>query len=239
MSISDPMKIDKTFIILQARTGSSRLQNKVMRPLHGIALLAHCIVRLKEVAPVIIATSNKRRDDSIEKLATSEQIPCFRGSEEDVLGRYYYAAQRFEADYVIRATGDNPLVDIEEACRVRDLITSGEFDYVTGVEVVDGVGLPVGTGVEGFKYDALERSWQEGHMSHHREHVNEYILENPNAFKVRRVKCLEENNSPDLRLTVDTEEDFVFVEKIIGDIKKPSKEISTREIIKWLQKTTA
>jgi spore coat polysaccharide biosynthesis protein SpsF len=229
----------KTLIILQARTGSSRLPNKVMRPLHGIPLLTHCIARLREVAPVLVATSNEKRDDPVKALAAQEQIRCFRGSEEDVLDRYYKAAQELQADYIIRATGDNPLVDIEEACRVRDLIIAGEVDYVTGAEVIDGQGLPIGVGVEAFSYEALERSWNEGHAEHHREHVNEYILGNPDAFTIQGLKCLKKNSCPGLRLTVDTEEDFLFVERITASIGKPPKKISTWEIIKWWKNTTA
>lgn len=227
----------KILIILQARTGSSRLPNKVMLPLHGIPILTHCIARLKKVAPVLVATSDKKRDDPVEELAVQEQTRCFRGSEEDVLDRYYQAAQKIRADYIIRATGDNPLVDIEEACRVRDLIIERKVDYVTGAEVIDGQGLPIGVGVEAFSYKALERSWNEGHAADHREHVNEYILENPNSFTIQWLKCLKNNSCPDLRLTVDTEEDFILVERIMAGIKKSPNEISTREIIKWWKKT--
>jgi spore coat polysaccharide biosynthesis protein SpsF len=227
----------ETLIILQARTGSSRLPNKVMRSLHGIPLLIHCITRLRKVAKVLVATSDKKRDDSVEELATMANTECFRGSEEDVLDRYYQVAKKFQAAFVIRATGDNPLVDIEEACRVRELIIKGELDYVTGAEIVAGKGLPIGVGIEAFSYKALERSWHEGHAEHHREHVNEYILENPDSFNIKRLKCLDHNSCPNLRLTIDTEEDFLFVGKIIVGIKKPPHEIRTREIIEWWEKT--
>lgn len=233
MDDPDSVITPKILIILQARTGSSRLPNKVMRSLLGIPLLTHCITRLSMVAPVIVATSNKKADNPVAELAVSERANYFRGSEDDVLDRYYQAARSFHADYVIRATGDNPLVDIEEACRVLDSIKRGAFDYVTGAEVVNGHGLPIGVGVEAFSFQALEFSWRKGKAPHHREHVNEYLLENPDAFKILRLKCLEKNSCPDLSLTIDTENDFNFVEKIMASIGKPPVGISTEEIIRW------
>lgn len=228
--------MEQTAIILQARTGSTRLPNKVMRLLGGIPLLSHCIGRLQRVGTVIVATSDLIKDDPVEELARLKNVYCFRGSEEDVLDRYYHAAKMFNIRYIIRATGDNPFVDPNEAHRVVNYIVSNKVDYVTGAEVIDRLGLPVGVGVEAFTFNALERSWFEGHAKNHREHVNEYILENPESFSIVRLKCLQENSCPDLRLTVDTDDDFNFAEEILKSIKKPPFEISTQEIIGWWQK---
>lgn len=220
---------------MQARTVSSRLPDKVVKPLGGIPLLVHCIRRLTPVAPVIVATSALPQDDPVERLAQCEHVACFRGSENDVLDRYYQAALEFHLKFIVRATGDNPFVDPEEAIRVKECILHNPADYVTGFEVVDNIGLPVGVGVEAFTLEALKRSWQEAHADHHREHVNEYIFEQSNAFQVLRLKCLLRNNCPDLRLTVDTNDDFLFVQKILREIEKPAVAIRTPEIIEWWQ----
>ena len=212
--------MEKTAIILQARTGSIRLPNKVMRLLGGVPLLSHCIGRLQRVGTVIVATSDLTTDNPVEELARFENVCCFRGSEEDVLDRYYQAAKMFNIRYIVRATGDNPFVDPNEASRVLNCIVSNKVDYVTGAEVVDGLGLPAGVGVEAFTFNALERSWLEGHAENHREHVNEYILENPDSFNIVRFKCLQENSCPDLCLTVDTVNDFSFVEETLKRIRK-------------------
>jgi spore coat polysaccharide biosynthesis protein SpsF (cytidylyltransferase family) len=138
----------------------------------------------------------------------------------------------------MRATGDNPLVDSHEARRVMACILNNEVDYVTGFEIVDGMGLPVGVGVEAFTFGALERSWLEATEKKQREHVNEYVLDEPNSFVIFRLKCLEENDCPGLRLTVDTSPDLAFVEQILADIGKGRApwEISTRQIIEWWKK---
>jgi len=223
--------MEQTAIILQARTGSTRLPNKVMRLLGGVPMLSHCIARLRRVGAVIVATSDLPMDDFVEQLAGLENVYCFRGSENDVLDRYYQAAKIFNLEYIVRATGDNPFVDPNEARRVVNHIVDNKVDYVTGAEVVEGLGLPVGVGIEAFTFNALERSWLEGHAENHREHLNEYILENPDSFNIVRLKCLQENSCPDLRLTVDTDNDFSFVEETLKRIRKPVFEISTQEII--------
>lgn len=228
--------MEQVATILQARTGSSRLRGKVLRLLVGTPLLSHCIRRLKQVGIVIVATSSLTRDDPIEKLACLENAYCFRGSEADVLDRFYQASKRSNLKYTVRATGDNPLVDPGEARRVIDYIMNHKVDYVTGAEVVDGVGLPVGVGVEAFTFEALERSWLEAREKHHREHVNEYILDTPHSFRIVRLKCLHKNSCPDLRLTVDTQDDLNFVSEILKSINKPAVEITTREIVKWWKK---
>ncbi len=221
---------------MQARTGSTRLPNKVMRTLCGIPMLSHCIARLKRVGTVIVATSERTTDDPIMDLANREKVLCFRGAESDVLDRYYQAAKKFHLDYVIRATGDNPVVDPSEAQRVVNSLVDNRVDYVTGIEVVKGRGLPEGVGVEAFTFVALERSWLAGHADNHREHVNDYILENPDAFRIIKSKCLPENSYPDLRLTVDTQRDLTFVEEALGSIEKPAVDISTEELIGWFRK---
>jgi len=225
--------IRESLIILQARTGSKRLPGKVLLPLGGIALLAHCIRRLQQVAPVLVATSTLDSDQAVVNLAQQENAECFRGSELDVLDRYYRAAAQYGARFIIRATGDNPFVDIEEAKRVRDFIRRESADYVSGVTPVEGAALPEGSGVEAFSLNALKRSWQEGSAPHHREHVNEYILENPNLFRTVNLKCLPHNNCPELRVTVDTAKDLQFAQQLLSAIPKYPPAITTAEIIRW------
>ena len=222
-----------TGIILQARTGSTRLPNKVLRPLGNQPLLSHCIARLRRLGSVIVATSDLSKDDPVTEIAERENVSCFRGAEEDVLDRYYRAAHYFQLDYIVRATGDNPFVDFEEGRRVVDIIENTPVEYVTGLEPVDGRQLPEGIGLEAFTMKTLERIWHEGHDSHHREHVNEYILENPSSFKILRLKCLPGNSHPGLRLTVDTESDFNFAARILDSFAKPAIEITTKEMIGW------
>lgn len=225
-----------TIIILQARTGSSRLPSKVLMPIQGVPLLIHCIRRLKTInfkVPVIVATSSLLKDDEIEKLSKNEKVECFRGSEEDVLDRYLKASRKYNAKYIIRATSDNPFVDISEAMKILEAIISGKWDYVNMFNKVDGRKLPIGVGVEAFSIGALQESWEKGHAPHHREHVNEYILENQGEFRIKFLPCFAEHSCPDLRLTVDTPKDFEFILSMIDDIGCPSLQISTKELVQW------
>jgi spore coat polysaccharide biosynthesis protein SpsF len=238
MVVSESVTND-TIIILQARTASERLPGKVLKELQGIPMLSHSIRRLKKVDKdlrVIVATSDLVQDDAIEELARSEKTPCFRGSEKDVLDRFYKAAKKYEAKVIIRATGDNPLVDPFEARRVLETISDNEYQYVSGFHEVDGNKLPSGVGIEAFSFKALEEIWESGDRPEYREHINEYIFDNPEHFKCDKLKCLSENSCTNLSLTIDTQDEFDFVIKIglsLGNLI----ELSTCEIIQWWKET--
>ena len=223
----------QTVIILQARTGSSRFPGKVLEKINGIPMLSLCIRRLKKIrddVPVITATTGHQEDDGIEDICLLENIGCFRGAENDVLERYCEASVRYNARYIIRATADNPLVDIFEGRRVLEEIESGKWDYVS---MLGGNGLPMGAGLEAFTFTAIEKSWREGKLPHHREHVNEYILENSEMFNACFMKPLPENVCPELNLSVDRVEDKLFIENMLGEIGFSAVNVEIREIIKW------
>ena len=226
----------KTMVILQARMGSQRLPGKVLKQLQGIPLLGYGIRRLKKISreiPLIVATSTLPQDDPVADLAHSEEVFCFRGSEDNVLDRFCSAAVKFNADFIIRVTGDNPLVDPEEGQRVAEEISSGRWDYVSGFEQVDGLSLPTGAGVEAFTFSALELIRQKGLKQEYREHINDYIFDNPGQFRVKYLSCLPFNHCPDLRLTIDTMEDFEFIERIGREINIPLIDCTTKDIVDW------
>lgn len=219
--------------------GSQRFPGKVAAELDGWPILVHCIRRLQRIRasiPVIAATSGLEQDDAVVRIACGENVDVFRGSEQDVLDRYYQAACKYKADYIVRATADNPFVDPEEGCRVVEAIQSGDYDYVCGFECVDYRKLPIGVGLEAFTFKSLERSWFEGHQPNHREHVNEYIQERPGAFRIHFLPCRVENDCPDLSLTVDTPADLEFVKTMIAESGKSALELKTKELIRlWRQ----
>ena len=146
--------MSQAVIILQARMASTRLPGKVLEPIGARSLLGHCIARLRigSAAPVMLATTLAADDDCLVAAAAPYGIPVFRGPEHDVLLRYVHAARSMGARYVVRATADNPAIDIDGPERVlRDLRASGA-DYV--VEA----GLPYGACVEAITTDALNRA---------------------------------------------------------------------------------
>ena len=218
--------------------GSVRFAGKVAHGIQDRSILSHCIERLKRVdsdMPIVVATSQLPQDDEVVRIAKDEKVLWFRGSHEDVLDRYYQAAVEFKADYIIRATADNPFVDAREGRRVFLEINTGRWDYVSMLEEVEGRKLPVGTGLEAFTFAALKSSWQEGRLDHHREHVNEYILENPDKFRTKTLACDRRSSCPELSLTIDTAEDLMFINHILDDICRTALELETSEIIEWWQ----
>ena len=225
-------------IILQARTSSKRFPGKVLKELQGIPMLSHSIRRLKRVerASLVVATTTMHNDDAIEDLALKEGVSCFRGDEVDVLERFYRTAKEYSCNIVIRATGDNPLVDPVEAERVLNAIGYGNYHYVTGFCEVNGRKLPEGVGVEAFSFGSLEHAWRNGSKPEHREHINNYFFDKPGLFSCFNLECLPENNCPQLSLTVDTLEEFLFVERIGNELGNLI-DISTCEIIQWWKRT--
>src|SRR4051794_13137546 len=119
--------------ILQARMSSSRLPGKVLKPLLDQPLLAREIERVREsrrVTRLVVATSDRPSDDAIERLCGEIAVPCFRGSLDDVLDRFYQAARAYTPDGLIRLTGDCPLIDPDVLDRTVDYFVDGEYDYV-------------------------------------------------------------------------------------------------------------
>ena len=231
-------KDKKTVVIIQARMGSVRFAGKVAHAIQNRSILSHCIERLRRIdsdTPVVVATSQQPQDDEVAQIAKNEKVFWFRGSHEDVLDRYYRAAVEFKADYIIRATADNPFVDTREGRRVFWEINTGRWDYVSMLEEVDDRKLPVGAGLEAFTFAALKRSWQEGRLDHHREHVNEYILENTDKFRTKILACDNWNSCPELSLTIDTAEDLMFINHMLEDMGRVALELETSEIIEWWQ----
>lgn len=217
-------------IVLQARMGSTRLPGKVLKALSGRPMLSHIIERLESVRNsdvLIVATSTNKADDAIEEFCSREGVACFRGDESDVLDRYYRAAIKFKLTNIVRATADNPFVDPIEIDRLIDLHKKTGADYTHSFGA-----LPIGVGAECFTFAALERSWKEGHKLNHREHVNEYIQENPALFQIEALPISLDKTAPELRLTVDTPEDFKKAEAIYARLYRPSNIISTVEVIR-------
>ena len=214
-------------IIIQARMGSSRLPGKVLKKIGDKSLLEHiffCLSLLRHPAKIILATSTHQRDDVIESFCRNRSIEYFRGSEENVLERYYLCTKKYGFNHIVRLTADNPFTDMEELNNLIKLHLETGADYSHSFQK-----LPIGVGAEIFTFDALEKSFFSGKKEHHKEHVNEYVLENPELFKISVLSVPPEKNRPDIRLTVDTEEDY---KKACCIIEKSSKEcISTVEAI--------
>jgi spore coat polysaccharide biosynthesis protein SpsF len=214
-------------IILQARMGSTRLPGKILMPIGNKTLLDHILCRLGQLrhsAIIVIATSDTSSDDIVEGFCTERAVACFRGNEANVLDRYYQCAKSYSFKNIVRLTGDNPFLDIEELDNLIELHLAGGTDYTNSF-----ASLPIGVGTEIFTFAALEKSWQEGKAPHHLEHVNEYMLENPKIFKIALLSVAKDKNRPDLRLTVDTLKDYKQACYIAG--KSREDDMTTKQAI--------
>jgi spore coat polysaccharide biosynthesis protein SpsF len=219
-----------TGIVLQARMGSSRLPGKVMKNILDRPMLGHILDRLRRVKNadrIIVATTVLKPDDAIEAFVLAEGAFCYRGDEKDVLDRYYRTALQFKLANIVRTTADNPLVDTEEITRLIHLHQESSADYTHAFGQ-----LPIGVGTECFTLNALERSWREGTKENHREHVNEYIQENPDLFHIEQLRVPEEKRASSLRLTVDTQEDFDKMKAIYDALHGQGRHITTEEAIR-------
>lgn len=196
----------KTGIIIQARMGSTRLPGKILKKINDRVLLAHIIDRLaaiKDKAEVVIATSTLPGDDVVEEWCREHDVKCFRGDEQNVLSRYYECAMKNNFSYVVRMTADNPFPDVEEVASLIDFHIKEKNDFSESFSV-----LPIGVGCEIFSFHTLEEDMRLATLPHHFEHVDEYILENLSDYKHGVLQVSEEKNKPDVRLTVDTEDDY-------------------------------
>jgi spore coat polysaccharide biosynthesis protein SpsF len=205
----------KVAAIIQARMGSTRLPGKVLKKILGKTLLEYQIERVKRaktIDEIIIATTTKESDDQIVQLCQQLSIPYYRGSEEDVLSRYYEAATEFNVDVVVRLTSDCPIIDPNVIDKVVEhyLENKDRYDYVSNTLTRT---YPRGMDTEVMSYEALKRAHKEAKELTYREHVTAYIYHHPNEFKLCSV--LNEKDESKHRWTVDTEEDFLLIKNIL------------------------
>nr|WP_296440537.1 hypothetical protein [uncultured Acetatifactor sp.] len=195
-----------TGIIIQARMGSSRLPGKILKDFEGKTLIGHIIdrlVRVKSPVKVIIATSNMSQDDQVERFCRQKGVDCFRGDEQNVLKRYYDCANMYHLKDIVRMTGDNPFPDVEELDRLIAFHQENNMEFSENFTV-----LPVGVGMEIMSYRALAESMCKAFLPKHFEHADEYILDHLEDFRHHTVQVSIEKDRPDVRLTVDTLQDY-------------------------------
>lgn len=201
-----------TAIVVQARMGSTRLPGKALRLLGGRTLLDHAIGRLKASGyPVVLATTTNRADDRLVAAAETLGAEIFRGPEADVLERFAQVTRHFELHRVVRATADNPAVDIAAVGRTLALL-----DRTSAAHVVEH-GLPYGAAVEAIRATALRDAAATATDPYDREHVTPY-LKRTSRFAAVQALAPGHLRRPALRLTVDTEEDLAFMQTLLDVI---------------------
>jgi len=222
--------------IIQGRMGSKRFPGKVMMNVDGKYPIIHYVISqlkyCKNLDNIIFATTTLPEDDKIEEFLIKMNIPCFRGSSEDVLDRYYKCAKKFSISHIVRITSDDPLIDPNIVDDVIDVYKSNSYDYVTNAYPRS---FPYGTETEIFSYKALELAWKESKLPEDREHVTRFFYHNKDRFKVFSV--LYKENISHLSWTVDEKKDLEFVRYIVSKIKK--RPILMEDILKAIHSTTS
>lgn len=222
-----------TIVIIQARMGSSRLPGKILKPLGDADVLSYDIARcraIEGVSEVVVATSSLPQDDSIAKWCEDNHVAYFRGSEDDVLDRYVQCAKMYKPDYVMRVTSDCPFVDYEMASEMVELMVQEQKDVL----LLDGE-LPRGLAVEIITYEALLKIHEVSQEPRHREHVTYYAYEFKEQFKTVTYKVPVNRLVPELRITLDTEEDYAMLVEVAKHFNDPL--VSSVAVIDHLKAT--
>jgi len=225
---------NKKCIIIQARTDSRRLPNKILMNIEGKSMLWHVINRIKkmDVDEIIIATTRRNIDDKIIEIAESFGLKSFRGKTDDVLDRFYQASKKYNVNIIIRITADCPLIDSNESSKVLEEFISGKYDYASN----DSKTYPNGLDTECFTFDALENAWNESKLKSEREHVTPYIWKNTEKNKILIVNNNTKIKLNDLKWSVDNKEDFEFVKKIYSKLYKNNNNFSMNDVLVLLEK---
>ncbi len=212
--------MSKINIIIQCRFSSTRLPGKAMYPLCGIPLLSFLIRRLKHNLPdttfrIIVATTSNREDNPVAAWAEYEGVHFIRGKQEDVLSRYILAMSTYPSEANIRVTADNPLTCPEIIKAAASLLLDKKLDYV------HTTGFPCGAGVDAFSASLLNHLHTHTYESPDREHINNYVLKNPEKFQLEAIQAREKLSRTDLSMTIDTPNDFERVSHIFTVHKDP------------------
>lgn len=220
----------RVVIIVQARMGASRLPGKPLKKVLDKPLLSYLIERLKRVQlskTIVIATSTRAKDRPIVELSEQENVAFVRGSEADVLSRYVKAAKKTFADVIVRITGDCPIIDpliIDEAIE-SFLSHAPHVDYLSNTLERT---YPRGMDVEVFTRRALEEAAKNGKTANEKEHVTLYIYKHPEKFKLISMESKKDLSF--FRWTVDTEEDFELIRRILESLYPVNPNFGIKEI---------
>jgi len=223
-----------TLIIIQARTGSTRLPGKVLKPLAGAPLLQRLIERVRAARSpfeLCVATTVQDSDDPIRTLCSDLSVRCFSGDPFDLLDRHYQAAKELEPDAVVKIPSDCPLIDPEIIDRVLAFYeeNSPRYEYVSNLHPPS---YPDGNDVEVMSMRALETAWLEADRSFEREHTTPFIWDRPQLFRIGNVEWETGlDYSMSHRWTIDYVEDYAMVSAVFDELWSESNPIFSMDDI--------
>jgi len=203
----------KVVCIIQARMASTRLPGKIFKKILGKPILWHVLTRAKKIKgvdEVVVATTDKGDEAPIEKICNELAVPIFKGSEPDVLERYYQTAKKYKADVVMRLTSDNPLLDPDVGSLLVSAFFENKPDYMANNI---SQSYPHGLDMEIMRFALLEEAYRNAKEPFQREHVTPYIWSQPEKFKILDMPC--DGSHYHLRVTIDEPDDFEVVKAVM------------------------
>jgi spore coat polysaccharide biosynthesis protein SpsF len=236
---SDPRMV----MVLQARMGSSRLPGKSMMDLAGAPLLGRILERVKRVSSVheiVLATTELACDDVLADLGKEYDVAVFRGSENDLVDRYYKAGKAHGADIILRLPADNATPEPEEIDRIVEYHLNSESVFSSNLTQVFGNQYPDGIGAEVIDFWAFEEVWAKGADNFHREHAAtnffNYHTQTPtdkDRYPVGTIQCPTAFARPDLVLDVNTPEQYAFIRELYEYLYHRNQQFHITDTIKW------
>lgn len=224
----------KADAIIQARVGSTRLPEKVLFKVMDKTILEHVVERVrraKNIGTIIVATTLRKEDLKIARIADALGVELYRGSEDDVLDRYYQAAKIFNVNRIARITADCPLIDPGIIDSVIRLYFESGADFCCNILERT---FPDGEDVEVFNFKALECAWKKAGLLSEREHVTPYIKKHPSRFKLVNFK--NDIDLSDKRWTLDRENDFKFIKAVIEGLYPSKPDFNMKDILEFLER---
>ncbi len=240
--------------LIQARIHSTRLPEKVLKPILGRPMLHYQIERVRRaklIDKLIVATSTDNSDDRIEQFCEEEKISCFRGSMNDVLDRFYQVAKIYMPDHIIRLTGDCPLIDPAIIDNLINFHLQGDFDYSSNTapyriwnhskysknsfdysKDTAGYFFPNGLNVEIFRMKCLQDAWNETQLDLDREHVTRFIYHRPQRYRLGAYK--QKKNLSMHQWAVDEQHEFELIKKIYMAIYPNNPKFTTDDVLDYL-----
>lgn len=229
----------KIVTVIQARTGSSRLPNKILLPLANKPLLYRMFERVaasKMCGTIVIATTTDKSDDVVENLCNKFNMICYRGHPTDLLDRHYQAALKYNADAVVKIPSDCPLIDKSVIDKVLNYYMENlnYFDYVSNLHPPT---YPDGNDVEIMSFKALSDAWENANRELEREHTTPYFWENPDKFRIGNViweTGLDYSMSH--RFTIDYEKDYNFIKQVYDELYSVNPIFTLNDILDLLDR---
>lgn len=211
----------KTILVTQARMSSTRLPDKVLMEIEKKPILKIHLERLlkcTQVDKIIVASTTNKRDDILEENVVKWGVEVYRGSEDDVLDRFYQAVRELKPEWVVRVTSDCPLIDPELVDKIISYVKSHDKDYGSNILIEN---FPDGQDIEVFKFSVLESAWKNATLQSEREHVTPYIrnncqFNNGKLFSSVNYPC--SNDYSKIRMTVDELADYDLMNILVKDL---------------------